>query len=481
MLSWDTVHLATDAELLAALAALPSEPGPVLTHGERLLTDQLFNQAARRRLRVPLGIVLRLLGVQPYRDRAVRLCVWCLDRGEALELLRPLLDDADTRMSAVWALGTLKDNESADRLLALLEEVEPGAHSGHLLVALARLDTPQARHALAQRAAHGQAPEIYFLARALRHLTGHAPLSPEPGAEPLSRDTQLAAMREYWHRADPDTRPAPRVNWRLRGPAGADVAVEHGRDVFALDDVHPDAAGSWPLWSVGWVMGGRELFEVGSNCSTCEVYLRRTGWAPTDAIAFAQSIRGVVGDVPALTPRLLTAFEPVLAGCATGRYDVRLVDVRLWATHDQGDTWYGDRGENLEDVEPVSTTATLYAGLSTTGVLSALTIVATQPDTALDEHTVAEYADVITAGVRPVVVAAAHAADRYVVGSNDRVDRSVTAFVIDGHHKLAAYDRLGLPARVILLCDLEPRLHPGTADVAGLFDTVLSGVAVPVS
>ena len=48
--------------------------------------------------------------------------------------------------------------------------------------------------------------------------------------------------------------------------------------------------------------------------------------------------------------------------------------------------------------------------------------------------------------------------------------RSATGFIIDGHHKAAAYTSLGVPTRTILICDRMPRQQPGTDDPLAVFD-----------
>lgn len=479
------MHTASDETLIETIGWVAADdPRVGSSNDARVRGEQALNQAMRRNLALPADLVARLLRHPRHRDSAMGLAVWCLDRDTALTMLRPLVDDAEARIGAAWALGRLRDTSSAERVLELLDEASD-QDAPHLLVALARLDTPGVRRALARRARTVTSSEAYFLVRALRKLTGHSPLLTTPTG---SRQDWLAAIRGYWRTADPMATVPPRVTWTLRARDSASAGVDQGRDVFGLDDQEPTRFSTWPLWFVSWTEAHEELYAVGSNCGTCEVYLGRTGWAPGAARELAGGVRESMADVPALTPGLLSTLEPVLAGCATGRYDLRLVDVRLTGTTDAKETWYGsaeraqDEDEDDGPIAPDRETV-LYAARTPGGRIGALTLAPTQPASTLDEARVESFVDAIRAGARPAVLVAAHGADRYVFGfgdDGDRRDRSVTGFVLDGHHKLAAYDRAGVPARLLLVCDLDPRLSPGTDDLPALFDEVLDGVARPL-
>jgi hypothetical protein len=96
----------------------------------------------------------------------------------------------------------------------------------------------------------------------------------------------------------------------------------------------------------------------------------------------------------------------------------------------------------------------------------------TQDPALLNASTVTDFANRIAAGVRPAAIVYAYSMWRINFGSQQE-HRSITGFIIDGHHKLAAYSNLKIPARVLLICDREPRQPAFLADPLTVFDDFL--------
>ncbi len=432
----------------------------------------LLSAAASRGITLDTALLKAWISHQDLADPALAAAAVSGDPA-IVGILRSLLGDPERCVGAVRALGRQRDTASGHRILDLLPSISRDLDRNHVLVALEMLGDPSLVPRLMQLAPVIPAASIYYFLRAVRRLSGHSPLI--VGA---STEAYLAETRRLLGGIDPTVPPLPSVTWTSRGERDVGAEVSNGTDVFALEDDDSGPTSSWPSWFTTWTEHGHCLYIVGSGCDTCEVFLNRTGWAPAHAVELAQTIRHAVSDVDALTPALLDALLPVIAACATGRYELRLRDTRLEVTSNWSETWVAshDRRDDDEDDDRDRGSPgddqigySLYTARTATGEPDPLLVAPTQPAEALDEARVRHYEEAIGRGERPAALVAAHAAQRFVVMSEDRLDRSVTGFIVDGHHKLAAYDRLGIPARVIWLCDLTPRLNPGTSEIDGIY------------
>ncbi len=437
-------------ELRLRTAPLPAEESEAVT--------LLLNQATRRGLELDARSLRGWARRRGTAHAAVRAAATSTDPGVPA-LLRPLLDDPRDATVAAAALCRLRDTASTARVVEVLASLLTPAPQVHDAVRVAAAldlmgDRSAAPPLLAMTA---DAPDRVLddLVRTVRRLTHHAPL-PDPGPD---------GVRSAWARVDLGAEPSPAVVVTVQDDVDAWLEVSDGRDDIALEDLDAGPASAWATWSVAWTQGGRDLYRVGSSCGTCEVLLEHVGWAPEEAVALAQEVRGAVADVSRLTPALLDALAPVLTGCATGRYHLRLRDTRLH--HGLADHEHEDLVDRPEQV---------HGARDETGRPLPVWVAPTQPGSRLDEGTVRAFEAQIAAGRRPAVLVAAHATARTPWGGSgeaEEVSRRLTGFVIDGHHKLAAYQRLGLPARVLWLCDLSPRIDPGTTDPEELYSLLL--------
>jgi hypothetical protein len=474
----------SDGEVLCLIEALDAESvsatgaGRFFRDGKADNLAEAFREAAMRGLRVSEGTLVRWIGVTTpkYRLRIALETITAARFNPAppvLSAVRATLvgGDASSCTRAISTLGCVRDHDSIAPiagLLPVLAEQDEKSAFGHGTVALEKIGDSSV--AVQLQSMIPTAPDwgVYWLTRAIRRLTRHSVPPPPLSNWETDPKSYMAALRDSWWRIDLSGPPAPCATWRVVSGSRAEAAVRDGRDVFSLE---PDDTGSssWPEWEFSWRHGGERLYEVGSVCPTCEVLLSRVGWSPARAVELAQTVRAEVADVRGLDDALLMAVEPLLCALASGHYQIRLIDLSLtsatWA-----DTWYAaDAPEPPVGIQASPTPGDVVYQPPFTGEPVPLVIAPTQP--AIDPLTVERYEHAILRGERPAAIVAAHAAERQAWDA-DQPHRSVTGFIIDGHHKLAAYARCGVDARIILICDRTPRLPPG-ANPLSIFDKLI--------
>ena len=124
-------------------------------------------------------------------------------------------------------------------------------------------------------------------------------------------------------------------------------------------------------------------------------------------------------------PSLELVLKHILPHLASGRYTARLDDE--WGRFDIVDIWTAP--ELASEVEPY------YGGI--------VAYMLTQPEATLDSTRIAHYCDLIREGKRPVIVTIS-------------ISKDADQYVLDGHHKLAAYRRLQVPSRYLNLVRVDP-------------------------
>lgn len=481
----------SDAEILDRIAALSANAPHADTDAvdtadfsadDAEALEVAFREAAARRLVVPETVLLpwiRVADVSRVPDnfhrvgqQAIRAAGFC-PTPKVVEVLRAVLRGGgiECQVLAASALGRAGDTASAGQIVELLGTLQRSEHwQRFAFVAIAVEQTGDGAAARRLQEMIPTAPEwaVYWLNRAIHTLTGHS--APRPDVDwRADADAYRADLREAWAMLDLAAPPAPAVIWGHTSAFRAEAVVHGGRNVFALAPDDEGATSSWPEWNYSWCYDRRRLYRVGSVCSTCEVWLSRVGWAPRHAVELAQAVRAAVADLQSLDAALLTALEPLLGALASSRYELRLIDLPLepvtWP-----DTWYA--AEILDEAEEGGTSRsdldTLYHPPHS-GQRHPLVIAPTQAD--LDPATVEKYEHAIAAGTRPAAVAAAYIAERQAWDA-DEPHVSLAGFVIDGHHKLAAYANQGIAARIILICDRTPPL-PTALDPTAAFDRIL--------
>lgn len=141
---------------------------------------------------------------------------------------------------------------------------------------------------------------------------------------------------------------------------------------------------------------------------------------PLPADATPADLWQIVAEPPGESP-LHKTFAPLLRQFTNGQY--RLILERL---HEGRDVYLWEHG----DATPLPMAGYHYP-------YGSCTLVATLPETLLDDGRVLEWMYAIEAGARPVVI---------TTSVEDAKYKADYEYVIDGHHKLIAY----------LLCGIEP-------------------------
>ncbi|MCL2482203.1 MAG: hypothetical protein FWF43_02065 [Propionibacteriaceae bacterium] len=504
----DLYASSSDQEILGLIQLIDKTVDPLLDEDAHDLS-LIFQQAAERHLRINPAILVRWIDAvrpqewsQPGVDAI--LVTPCCDSADIRTTLRRILTDDERlgREQAVYALAQLHDAESAEPITRLLATMLTGARPasfdiGRLPVALEMIGETSVAPTLQDMIAWADDQAVYWLGRAIHRLTGHSPCAPDTDST-AQRDRFTDQVRHDWAAIDLTTQPVTQVQWTITSSRTAETIVTNGRNVFALTPDDPKSL-SWPEWVFTWRHGGERLYETGTDCSTCDVLLNRVGWAPDEAVRLAQAVRDQAAHVEHFDSAFMTALEPLVGTLSSGRYQLRLVDLRLEAVP-KSDTWFAanqtdtrDQSDSLDqDDEVYQPTVSIHAPAdahsgktSSYAPKSAITtgdrdpafalpfvIAPTQPPSALDPSTIASFRDAILAGKRPAAIVAAHSAQRHPYTSQDP-HRSVTGFILDGHHKMAAYTSLGLPYRLVLICDRTPRQPAYVPDPLAIFDELL--------
>ncbi len=452
-----TATAAGDTLLLELLAtAVGSDAAAVL----RALTA--------RRIVAPTAELSRLLGDTGAAGDAVRESAVAA-AGLAGDLsLAPLVAaalDGPARMHAAIALGRMRATAYTAALLARLP-AQRDLMFGGFVVGLELMGDAAAIAPLRAMVPAAGRPTLWQLHHALVRLSGHDPVLPVDADEP----TWVAAVQQAWATAALD---APRV------PTLTDVVVSEGdqltftmRDglgVVRIDYDAPPPGSSWPQWDKSLRVAGQDVYAVGSECGTCETTLRHAGWPPPLAARHGDAIRAALHDLRSLEPATLEALAPLLATLRSGRYVAALTDLDLVRVdHAAGSWWHrrvtlrvsedGER-DQLDDDQgwPGVTHLELREPLPGTPP----TFGAIVPSQSLDElrpDVVDAKATAIRAGARPAALALAWT-DRREVGASF-AEQFLIGMVLDGHHRLAAYAALAVPARVLLICRLEDTWGP---------------------
>jgi hypothetical protein len=370
----------------------------------------------------------------------------------------------------------------ADRLPGL----DGRAHEAFVVALELRAD-PAAVGPLRDRVAEAPPELLFGLHHALVRLTGHDPVLP------LDRDAWPDAVRRAWAGWRPGVAPRPRVEAvELAGDGGnrAGLVVADGRGVIGVDYDPPLPGSSWARWDRSLLVAGERLYGVGSECGTCETSLRLIGWPERPAAALSQRVRDRLGDVGALTGDVLDAVAPLLTGLRSGHYLAVLADLDLEHVTDPARSWldrrHALRTEADEDDEDRPDGDGFSADWPGTGHFQVRDVVPGPCPTfavvlpsraldAVDARTVAAHGDTIASGARPTAVVTAWVEDRHVDWENP--ERVLVGVILDGHHKLVAYARSGVPARVLLLCRIEDSWGPPT-DRTAFLDEVFAGLRI---
>ncbi|MCK2236596.1 MULTISPECIES: hypothetical protein [unclassified Crossiella] len=452
------VESAQRRRLTWVLGQLGDSAGPALL---RLLAahtgddaHDLLGTAVRGGLRVPGELLWRLAADLGDAEPVLHAMGLAADPGFA-DYLGQRLDTAGKRAAAAIALGRLGDRRWTEPIARRLGKVDGLEHTA-FVVALELLGDPAAVPYLVRQLKEADAPGD--LLHALVRLTGRDPLLPlwtGPSAE------SRKALWRTWSEVDPAVRAEPEIRELVTGPRRAEFELHEGRGRIRLDYDPPAPGLAWPRWNRSLLVGGQPLYQVSSDCDTCQTMLRLLGWPERVTAASADRLRTALSTVDSLVDGVPAALAPLVRELPTGHYRAYLVDLPVQRVTDPGKSWWVRRwaeregavmaAEDWPGVAHFQLPERIPGPMPTFGVL-----LPTQPR--LDPDTVARHRAAIAAGVRPAAVVLGWIEDTWVEA--EFPERFLVGAVLDGHHKLAAYAEAGVPARVLLLARGEDNWHP---------------------
>jgi hypothetical protein len=272
------------------------------------------------------------------------------------------------------------------------------------------------------------------------------------------------AIRAAWDSVDVGEPARPDLrDVRVRETDAAFV-LEDGLGRILIDDDPPRPGSVWPRWNRSLLVAGTPVYHLGSTCGTCESTMHLAGW-PAESVAESSArLRDRLADLPRLDADLIDAARPLLVDLPTGHYRVFLLDLDVEWVNDPEMSWrhrrMQQRGEDDElDGPRWPGTDHFQVREPIPGAPPAYCVVmpSRSPELLRDER-VAEHAAAIAAGARPAALLWGWVDDRWV--EMEYHERFLTAVVLDGHHKLTAYARAGVPARVVLLSRSEDNWGP---------------------
>jgi len=182
--------------------------------------------------------------------------------------------------------------------------------------------------------------------------------------------------------------------------------------------------------------------------------------APDRAVLESAQVREALADVRALTPQLLATVAPLLGLLRSGHYAVTLVDLDTEAVDRPEQSWWSRRVQ-LRDGWEDDHEAPGWPGENHLQVREPLpgeiptfcVVMPTQPPERTDPNVVDRHAAAMRDGRHPAAVLLTLIEDRYVECLDE--ERLVIGVVLDGHHRLLAAAREGLPARAVMVTRLE--------------------------
>ncbi|MBL8683925.1 MAG: hypothetical protein JNK05_32435 [Myxococcales bacterium] len=413
-------------------------------------------------------------------DAAFDCALKCRD----LALVEPCAAQLDKQWKAALVLATLGQRQYTAAIVARLAKSEGVAADGYAM-SLEIMGDDSCVPALLALVAEKNPKRAFALHHALVALTGRRPLIERSTRESSASDWPRA-VAAAWERPALDE-PAC-VAFRQGSPREATFALDHARG-NVLIDYTAFTAGSWPRWSRALFVARKPLYEVSSGCGTCRTILRSTGALPKDASSSAplETYRSAVASMQHVDRAAIDALWPLLRELDSGHYLAALSDIALERVEQPNRSWLARRASpddelGREQDAPENYWAKVHHYQSRPSNTPALNqwavLVPSQDPTALDEARVGEWRRAIESGARPAVVALTWVEDRpYDIFEGDAVDRFALGVVLDGHHKLEAYARAKVPARVLSLVHCEQCSTNEAPEAA--FRSVVAAVGSP--
>ncbi|MFV8751113.1 hypothetical protein ACNOYE_11265 [Nannocystaceae bacterium ST9] len=432
--------------------------------------DPLLRALIQREVAIASELLDRMLDSQA--SQAVIVAAGCSGDRRLAAKIASALDRPIVDVHAAQALGRLQARQYGPAILERLP-ARSGLSQAGFVVALELMADASAIPGLLAWLPAAPDAITWDVHHALARLSGHEPVLPIS----TTREANAAAIRAAWSGFVGGRELAPRVGEPSFVDAGElRFTIDQGLARVRIDYDPPSPGSSWPRWDKSLWIGDRAIYRAGSNCGTCEARLQLAGWPSERAAELAVEIRAALADLHALTPAWFAALRPLLAGSHTGHWIAALTEsaieridhadaARSWWTRRHGlrvpDQPDPDAELEGDDVDWPGTAHFQARELLATTPPTWAVIMPTQPLERLDESTIASHERAILAGRRPACLLLSWVDDREIRG--ECPERSLLSVVLDGHHKLAAYARCGVPARAVMLCRIEDTWGPPEA------------------
>lgn len=414
-----------------------------------------------------------LAGFIRHEDHSVRLAAivaaaHARDRSVAALVAASLgASTEEERMQAAITLGHLGATEFAPALAARLSK-EKGRTFQAVVAALEMLRDRTVVPVLVSALQTATNDQVWDLAHALAVISG-IDASEAPRSTPEQRrDAWLDAAAAGTLAAPPPPRVA-NVTSAASGLAYFDVLF--GRGDVQIDFDPPSPGATWPRWGRSLFVRGRQVLDIGSTCGTCQSLLRFVSWPAEDVSALAEVLEDRRGKVDVI--EWVRSWEPLLCRMRGGAYvaaDLSFRVERIDSARNR-DSWFvrrnelrvdeDDGGEGqapLEDADPFWPGMTHYQGPREKVPPTYPVVLPLADPGALDAKAVDQFAAAIAEGDRPPVVAYAWIDEREVEAR--WAERFLYLAVLNGHHRLEAYARAGVPARIIAVARIEDSWGP---------------------
>lgn len=373
---------------------------------------------------------------------------------------------ADERMQAAITLGVLGATQHAARLLARLEQETDRAFSA-MVAALEMMKARDTVPGLLEVLRTAPKAKLWDLTHALWVITGVDPVAPKDAN--ARDDRALEALRSAWLRSAGllDAPPPHLSQVRSLSPDLATFALEFGRSRVRFDYEPPSPGATWPRWSQSLYIGTERVYDVGSTCGTCELYLRHLAWPQERLARTTESLETASADQG--LPAWIAAWTPVLEQLRSGQYLAARLSLPVDRIDRENleDSWFhrrqqirAERGDepDFEPEPPYWPGTAHYQGPRSGEIPTFPVVFPTQELGRLEEARVAKYQRDIVSGARPPVVVLGWIDTRAIRG--DQEERFLSLLVLNGHHRLEAYARTHIPTPMIVVARIADSWGP---------------------
>ncbi|MFO0562570.1 MAG: hypothetical protein U0269_31425 [Polyangiales bacterium] len=369
------------------------------------------------------------------------------------EVTRAIGERISSDWTAAVALAVLGERSYTPAILDAMKKATDLPFDGYT-VAIETMRDEAAVPALMAMLEARDPKRAWGLEKALKACTGRAPLVDRC----FSPELHAAAVLAAWKRPP---LAAPTLRIAQRAARWATFGLDHGGGEIRIENT-PYNGGSWPRWSRALYVNDAALYDVSSGCGTCRTILQLAG-----KLADHTSLdryRAALGAIDTIEYETLTALLPLIGRLQTSHYLASLVDLAIERVDDSARSWLANYypadadlagGNDGVDFAP-RTTHFQSRERGPESALSTFCVLVPGQDLAkLDEARVSEYEAAIREGARPAVIALTWVEDRLTNWDGTDSVRALLGVILDGHHKLAAYARAKIPARLLTITNFD--------------------------